>query len=412
MGEDMRKIGTLIALGLTASPALAGKPYPLGDGATITPTIDARLRYELVDQANTLKQADAVTLRIRPGLTLAVDKSLSFLVEGEGTYDIVDNYNSTVNGQTTYSTVADPKNLELNRAQVQYKTKLFTLTAGRQRINLDDQRFVGSVGWRQNEQTFDAVRGEAKLGPVALDATYSWSDRTVFGIDAGPRRAYNGNFLFLGAGGAIGKVNIKTFAYLIDYSAIEPVAANSSQTYGARANGAFKLSKKITLNYAASYATQSDYTRNPVDYSVDYLAGELGLVAGNYGLTAGYESLGSSKGKAFQTPFATLHKFNGWADMFLTTPGQGLQDFYLGSTAKFPKVKAIPGLNAGITWHYFTSDVGSQKFGKEWDAQLGFKVANKFNVLAKFADFDRTGSSKFTGDVSTRKFWLQVEYAY
>lgn len=408
----MRKFGTLIVLGLTASPALAGKPYPLGDGITVTPTLDARLRYELVDQDNNLKEADAVTVRIRPGLTFALDKTLSVLVEGEGTYDIVDNYNSTVNGLTTYSTVPDPKNLEVNRAQIQYKNKVFTLTAGRQRINLDDQRFVGAAAWRQNEQTFDAVRGEAKVGPVALDATYSWSDRTIFGIDAGPRRAYNGNFIFLGAGGALGKVNVKTFAYLLDYSAIEPVAANSTQTYGARANGAFKLSPKMTLNAAASYANQSDYTGNPVDYSVDYIAAELGLVAGNYGLTAGYELLGSSKNKAFQTPFATLHKFNGWADMFLTTPGQGLQDFYLGGTAKFPKVKAIPGLNAGITWHYFASDAGDQKFGKEWDAQVGFKVASKFNVLAKFADFDRTGVSKFTGDVSTRKFWLQVEYAY
>lgn len=263
----MYKIGTLIALGLTAGPALAGKPYPLGGDVTVTPTVDARLRYELVDQDNALSSANAVTLRVRPGLLLAIDKTLSVLVEGEGTLDIANGYNSTVNGKTTYSTVPDPKNLEVNRAQVQYKSKLFTITAGRQRINLDDQRFVGAAAWRQNEQTFDAARVETKLGPVALDATYSWSDRTVFGVDAGPRTAYNGNFFFLGAGGAVGKVNVKAFAYLLDYSTTEPVAANSTQTYGVRASGAFKLSPKITLNAAASYANQSDYTGNPVDYS-------------------------------------------------------------------------------------------------------------------------------------------------
>jgi hypothetical protein len=406
----MRKFGALAFLMLTASPAIAGKPYDLG-GVTVTPSVDGRFRYELVDQTNTLAQADAVTLRLRPSLTFGIDKSLSLLVEGEGTLAIVEDYNSTVNGKTGFATIPDPENLEINRLQLQYKSKAVTLTAGRQRINLDDQRFVGSVGWRQNEQTFDAVRGEGKIGPVLLDATYAWSQRTVFGIDAGPRRAFNGNYVFLGAGSKVGPINVKGFAYLLDYAAHEPVAANSTQTYGLRATGAFKLTPKIMLNVAASYANQSDYSLNPVDYSVDYLAGELGLVWGDYGLTAGYESLGSSKGKSFQTPLATLHKFNGWADMFLTTPGQGLQDVYLGASAKFPKVKALPGLNAAVTWHSFSSDVGGQKFGKEWDAQFGFKATKSISLLAKYAEFDRTGVSKFTGDFTTRKFWLQAEFA-
>jgi hypothetical protein len=406
----MRKSGALILLALAASPAMAGKPYDLG-GVTVTPSLDARFRYELVDQSNTLSQADALTLRARPGLTLGIDKSLSLLVEGEGTVALLEDYNSTVNGKTGFSTVPDANNLEINRIQLQYKSKLATVTVGRQRINLDDQRFVGAAAWRQNEQTFDAVRGEAKIGPVSFDGTYSWSQRTVFGIDAGPRRAYNGNYVFLGAGSKIGPVNVKGFAYLLDYASYEPVAANSTQTYGVRATGAFKLTPKITLNVAASYANQSDYSLNPVDYSVDYLAGELGLAVGNYGVTAGYELLGSSKGKSFQTPLATLHKFNGWADMFLTTPGQGLQDFYLGGTVKFPKVKALSGLNAGATWHYFKSDVGGQKFGKEWDGQIGFKLTKTVNLLAKYAEFDRIGISKFTGDFTTRKFWLQAELA-
>jgi hypothetical protein len=97
--------------------------------------------------------------------------------------------------------------------------------------------------------------------------------------------------------------------------------------------------------------------------------------------------------------------------MFLTTPGQGLQDVYLGTSAKFPKVKALPGLNAAVTWHSFSSDVGGQKFGKEWDAQFGFKATKSISLLAKYAEFDRTGVSKFTGDFTTRKFWLQAEFA-
>lgn len=408
----MRKFGALVLLTSAASPAWAGQPHDLGGGVTVTPSVDARFRYELADQATTLTQADAVTLRVRPGLIFAVDKSISLLVEGEGTFALLEDYNSTVNGKTGFASVPDPETLEINRLQLQYKSKLVTVTAGRQRINLDDQRFVGAVGWRQNEQTFDAVRAEGKAGPVSFDATYAWSQRTVFGVDAGPRRAFNGSYVFLGAGGKLGPINVKAFAYLLDYAGHEPVAANSTQTYGLRATGAFKLTPKITLNVAASYATQSDYSLNPVDYSVGYLAGELGLAVGDYGLTAGYERLGSGSGKSFQTPLATLHKFNGWADLFLTTPAQGLQDIYLGASAKFPKVKALPGLNAGLTWHAFSSDIGGQKFGKEWDAQVGFKLTKSVSLLAKYAEFDRTGASKFTGDVTTRKFWLQAELSF
>jgi hypothetical protein len=128
-------------------------------------------------------------------------------------------------------------------------------------------------------------------------------------------------------------------------------------------------------------------------------------------MTGGYELLGSSAsagvgGRAVQTPMATLHKFNGWADLFLTTPNSGLQDIYGGLAYKFGKVKALPGLNAAVTYHKFDSDFGSVDFGTEWDASLGFKLG-RVNLLAKFADYNAKGFG-----VDTRKVWLQAEIAY
>lgn len=394
-----------MAAGLMMAPSAHAKTYPVGGGLTLTPTVDARLRYEGVDQPAT--DADALTIRVRPGITLGTSAGFSVLVEGEGTLAITDHYRAApffpANG---YSVVADPENIELNRAQIQYKSKALTLTGGRQRINLDDQRFVGSVGWRQNEQTFDAVRAEATLGPVAFDGTYAWSQRTIFGVDAGPRQAYGGNFVFLGAGAGVGPVKLKAFSYLLDFDAAEPVALTSTQTYGARATAAFKLAPKATLNLAASYASQSDYKLNPGNYSAEYIAGEAGLGYGNYTLTGGYELLGSDNGAAFQTPMATLHKFNGWADLFLTTPAAGLQDIYAGFSAKFPQVKALPGLNAAVVYHDFQSDLGSVDYGSEWDAQIGFKLW-KTSLLLKYADYNAKGFG-----VDTQKFWVQLDWAY
>ncbi|HEX5537580.1 MAG TPA: alginate export family protein [Sphingobium sp.] len=397
-----------VAAASAASPVSA-KSFPVGSGLTLTPSIDARLRYENVSRPAPLQDGDAVTVRVRPGITLGTGSGFSVLVEGEGTLGIEKDYDAFPFpgfGKDGLGVIADPENIELNRAQIQYKSKAMTLTGGRQRINLDDQRFVGSVGWRQNEQTFDAVRAEATLGPVTLDGTYSWSQRTIFGIDAGRRQAYSGEFLFLGAAAALGPVKVKAFSYLLDFDAKEPVALTSTQTYGARATAAFKLAPKATLNLAASYATQSDYKLNPGSYSADYIAAEAGLGYGNYTVTGGYELLGSDNGAAFQTPLATLHKFNGWADLFLTTPAAGLQDIYVGLAAKFPQVKALPGLNAAVIYHDFQSDVGDVDYGGEWNASLGFKVW-KTSLLFKYADYDAKGFG-----VDTSKFWVQLEWAY
>jgi len=388
-----------------AAPAFAGEPIPAGPGLTIAPSIDARLRYENVDQPAT--DADALTMRIRPGITLGFGSGISVLVEGEGTLAIVDDYNDTniSNGVEPYSVVADPENIELNRAQIQYVGKAATVTVGRQRINIDDQRFVGSVGWRQNEQTFDAFTAEGKLGPVSLNGTYALAQRTIFGIDSGPRQAFDGDFFFLGAGVGLGPVKVKAFSYLLDYAANEPVANSSTQTYGARATASFKLTPKVSLDLAASYATQSDYKTNPGDYSADYIAAEAKVGFAPVSVVAGYELLGSDNGAAFQTPMATMHKFNGWADVFLNTPAAGLEDIYGGVAVKLP-VKALPGLNAAVFYHDFSSDVGSVDYGSEWDAQIGFKLLNT-GVLLKYADYDADGLG-----IDTRKIWVQLEWSY
>ena len=411
------------ALLVSASAAIAAPPKPqpgdpvkIGGGLTLDPIIDGRLRYEHVDQP--ASDADAVTLRLRAGAEVKHKSGLGFLVEAVGTLGIVNDYNAfpfaIANSQRRpgFAVVADPMTIGLNRLQVQYKFKPLTVTLGRQRINLDDQRFVGSVGWRQNEQTFDAARVEALLGPVNFDGTYSISQRTVFGIDAGPRTAYDGNFVFLSAGVKLGPVSLKGFFYLLDYDAAEQVGALSvaladTQTYGARATASFALGKATKLNLAASYARQSDWKQNPVNYAADYIAAEASIAHGPFAVTGGYEQLGSAAEiRAFQTPMATLHKFNGWADLFLVTPVSGLQDIYGGASLKLPNVKALPGLNLAVTYHRFESDFGGVHFGNEWDASFGFKLG-RMNLLAKYADYQ---ADRFS--VDTRKFWLQLDFAY
>lgn len=141
------------------------------------------------------------------------------------------------------------------------------------------------------------MRVETKLGPLLLDETFSNAQRTIYGRDAGPRTAYDGRFWFLGAAVARGPVAVKAFSYLLDYH--EPIMLIfSSQTYGLRATAAIPLAKKARLTLAASFARQSNYKSSPYRYTATYLAGEAGATLAGFGLTAGYEKLGSDNGRS------------------------------------------------------------------------------------------------------------------
>ncbi|GAA4720762.1 alginate export family protein [Sphingomonas lutea] len=390
-----------------AAHAAEADKEAMSETLQIKPIVDARLRWESVDQGEL--NADAVTLRLRAGAEVKLG-AFSLFAEGEGTVAPVNDYNAFPfpidDGQRRpqFAVVADPQNAELNRLQLQYKSEPLTATVGRQRINLDDQRWVGSVGWRQNEQTFDAARGEAKLGPASLDLTYAMAQRTIFGEDAGPQTSFRGDFVFAGIGSNLGPVEGKLFSYVLDYDE-DFFLANSSQTYGGFLNGTFPV-RAAKLSLRASYARQSDYGSNPFDFAADYWSFEGGAKLAGFTLTGGWEQLGSDNGRALQTPMATLHKFNGWADLFLTTPASGLEDAYVSVGKTFDGMKLLPGLNANVVFHQFDSAVGDVEYGTEWDASLSFKIG-KVGLLLKYADYN---AQDFGAD--TRKLWLQAEWAF
>jgi hypothetical protein len=407
-GADlMRALTPLALVSLLATPAFA-------DPIVIKPILDARLRYERVDQKPLADNADAVTARLRAGFE-AKTGAFAFLAEAEGTLAIDNHYNSGVNGRTAFPLVADPQNVELNRLQLQYRGLPKTVvTVGRQRINLDDQRFVGSAGWRDNEQTFDAARVEwSGIKNVKADVTYSWSDRTFWGIDGGNRFG-PARYQAIGGDNVFANLSLKTkigtltgFTYLIDQDE-RLVLANSNATYGGRFAGSYALQPALKLTYAASYAHQTDYARNPNRYRADYYAGELGLGIKAFSIGAGAEILGADHGAAltsFQTPLATLHKFNGWADKFLVTPPDGLKDMYGSVGYGWKKPGPFDAIALAAIYHRFSSDRNDRRYGDEIDVSASAKV-KRYTFLLKYADYQAHG---FATD--TKKFWASLEWA-
>lgn len=402
-GENMRKTIIMVALLASASPVWA-KPV------AIKPLIDVRLRYEGVDQAPIARDASAVTARVRAGFE-AKSGDFALLAEAEGVLALDENYNSGVNGKTAFPVVADPQTIGLNRLQLQYRGLPKTVvTVGRQRINLDDQRFVGGVAWRQNEQTFDAARVEwAGIKNLKVDLTYAWKVRTIWGIDGIPARpeSISGGNIFGNASLTTKLGTITAFGYAVDQDQA-PLFANSSLTYGGRFTGAHPFSKTTKLGYMLSYARQNDYGSNPNRYTASYYAGDLSLGIKAFTVGAGFEILGSAKGVAltsFQTPLATLHKFNGWADKFLVTPPNGLTDAYGSLGYGFKKVGPLNTLGFTAVYHRFGSDRLGLRYGDEINLQAVAKI-KRYTLLLKYADYQAKG---FATD--TKKFWASVEWA-
>ena len=118
-------------------------------------TTSLRIRYRLehVDQDGFDEQALASTALGRWTWTSAQANAWSFGLEADYVFVAgIEDFNSTTNGKSQFPIVADPEGGDLNQALLKYSTEGVTVTAGRQRINLGNQRFVGGVAFRQAER--------------------------------------------------------------------------------------------------------------------------------------------------------------------------------------------------------------------------------------------------------------------
>lgn len=395
----------LIATALLVCPAVT-----TAQDITLTPLLDARLRREEVTQAGLPRTADAVTLRVRPGL-LARRGDLSMLVEGEATAALIQRYDSGSNGRAPYPLVADPQNAEINRAQIGYRAGPLAATAGRQVIELADQRFVGSASFRQNQRSFDA--GRLQLGDprhLFADVTLAWSQRTTAGVNGRGTRptAIGGTDLFALAGARTPAGTLTGFAYLVDQDQVASQGHGlSSQTWGVRLTGEAQVAG-LKLAYTGSWARQGDYARNPDRYAATYWLAQAIATGGPLALTAGHEVLGASDGRALtsvQTPLASIFGFQGWADKFTTTPPDGIRDLYAGARLGRQRLGPFTAVAVSATWHRFRSDRLSRSYGREWD-MLASARRGRTTLSLRYARYEAEG---FATD--TRKLWLEAGWA-
>lgn len=362
-----------------------------------TVKLNFRYRLESVDQDGAPEDATASTLKSRLTWQSGKMGNVKLNVEVDNVTAIgFKDYNSTTNGKTQYPVVADPEGTDLNLANFMYEDDAFTFVGGRQRIVHDNQRFVGGVAWRQNEQTFDAARFIYKASDAfTIDYSYVFNVNRIFGPNDGVQPAdWHGHFHLANAKWILAKNHkLSAFAYLLDN---EVISGASSNTFGMNYVGNFGV---ITANL--SYAMQSDAGDNINDYDADYYKVELAAKLSEVKLIAGLEVLGSDNGIGFSTPLATLHKFQGFADKFLGTPGAGIEDMYISA------VTTVGGVKLVLTYHDYESEQGSMSYGSEIDFVASYKFNKHVSGLLKFAAYDADQRA-----TDTNKLWAMLNFSF
>ncbi len=441
----MRKL----ILSLAATPLILGSMAVSANAAEegfnifsdVKFTGELRPRYQFTDkETSTADAGNQITNRTNLNFTA---KMLE--VEGlSGTIELNAVNDFGTEQQSNAQVGGEAIGAKISQANIAYSAAGATGTVGRKTVNIDNQRFIGSVGWKQNFQTLDLALATYGTGKFNILAAYIYGVNAIgdmgydygqgmyyFNLDGTPNpvasgrtnsAALNASYAFMPA------VKLTGYAYLL---------GSVSDTYGVALTGNVPAGDSVKLDYRAEVAMQTASTLTTVADGTlgtgtghtDSLLGDamymnLDIGANISGFLAGlnYEYLGGAdvnddSTTQFQTPLATKHKFNGWADQFLSTPSTGLTDLNVRGGYVSPSVGQLLAV-----YHLFgaaadgTTASGIQAgdaYGQELDLLYTRAVpgVNGLTALVKgaiYMDDDKTNVT--TSDVTMA--WVQLDYKF
>lgn len=368
-----------------------------------TSNLEFRLRYENLKQQN-LNDSSALTLRSVLGFQTAKLEHTALNIELTDVATLGGMYYNPGPGnffnKSRYSLIPDAPGAGITQGKLIFNgIKSNTLVAGRQYIQLDNERFVGKVNWRQYPQSFDAFSiKNTYIKNLELFYAYAFQVDTTYGNNSSIpsyRRSLTTSFIH-GAFSGIKYTTINCYIYLNDD---HNVAINSNVLYGMRITS--KENNSILLDYTLEYALQHGMSNNPSRYSAYYAHARLGKTIDNLSGALAFEILSGSATSANQylnTVYASKHNFNGYAGVFNRTPNQGLQDYFATIAYRYKIIKAT------AIFHYFLLDKSliSKRAGQELDITLDIAITKQLVV--------NIGCSNYVRSVyaapSTKDVWI------
>ena len=383
-----------------------------------------RPRYEMANVDNlTSVAANALTVRTHLSVTAG-------LLEVEGLSATVGVQSINNLGYTDYSSpgnivlnndgkpydvIDDPQAAMITEASLNYKAGKTALHAGRSQLNLDNQRFIGTVGWRQLERSYDTLSAtNTDIENLELMAAYVYGYAGVTNVAT----TETSSVILHAKYKLADALAITAYDYMI---------ASQHDTMGIALTGASDLSS-VKLDYRAEYAIQKDASMeyqikdtkaDASYYNLDLGANFSGILAGiNYEVLSGTDGVDNKTN--FNPMLGTNHKFNGWADVFYVGnagPTGGLKDFNLRlgyANPSFGKVMAI--------YHDFASDKSMQaasgtstNLGSELDLVYSNKISfvNGLSGLLKYASYAKGDVTSFANATNDKQvFWAELDYKF
>lgn len=408
MSPPLSRGAAALLLAIAAGSAAAAEPQEAGVLEALTQgkaKLALRYRFEAVEDDAFDLGGEASTLRLALGYETKAWKGFAALVEFESVHDLGlgDRHangasGSLDNGVRGRPVIADPELTQVNQARLRFARGRTTIEAGRYALTLGNERWLGPVGWRQNHQGFDGARIEQGIGTRAR-AGYSWLG--AVNRVTGDRKPMTSH---LGYASWDVRKTLRLHATVLglDYTRSEDAGLSSltaaAGVAGSLASGAFSFPLDLELGW------QWDAAQNPTTIDEPYLRVELGAGRGRVTVKAGFERLGGSLEPghgSLQTPLATLHAWNGWADKFLTTPAAGLRDAWVSLSLALGRGK----LQAA--WHDFRADASDSRYGSEWDLLASWDLPWKQQLAAKAALYDADAHAK-----DTAKVWLYTAWSF
>ncbi|MDO9281356.1 MAG: hypothetical protein Q7T88_03115 [Methylotenera sp.] len=380
------------------------------------PTINFKLRYENVNQDGKSDTGEAFTLRSLIGWKTKPFHDVSITAEVYSLSPLNDDYNDLKKGsplasRTKYPVIADPEDYDFHQLYLEWTGfPDSSIKLGRQGMVLDNWRYVGDVRFRQNWQVFNGLSFVNKSLPnteIAL-AHYEQVKQITTKIQDANIDIANVKYSITPSTSLVG------YGYFVDWNG-KALEASSNKTLGLRLDGSQKLNDSWKILYTAEYAKQDDYKDGSKLIDNDYYRVGAGAGYADWFLRIDQEKLsGNSDNKAFQTPLGTNHLFQGWADVFLTTPNEGIEDTILIAGGK------VMDATIKAEYHFINSDrnfakVGGgtgDKYGKEFDLGVYYKFTKQISASVEYANFKEDDEYAGARKRDIEKFWLTAIYAF
>ena len=394
--------------------------------------VQLRYRYQFLDVQGFENDAHASTIRALVKYETKPIYGVSLLGEVRNVQRLGNGrlFNDSINGVSDRPTIADPDALEIDQAFIRLNDIIpeTEVSVGRRKIALNNQRFISTLPFRQNANSFDGfVIENTSLPNTTLHYSYAFNFNRAFTDDSPSGNFDEADFnLFHAEHTFSDALKLVGYGYLLgieddSFSGAERLATD---TFGVNAKGKYVLDDTWSLHYDLEYANQVENADNSENINLNYYRIVPGISYKNFRVNVGYEVLEGDGNIGFSTPLALLHAFNGFADVFVNTPTNGLEDRYINATywfrensgVKIGGYDVLKNTSFHVAYHDFSAENDGTDFGSEIDVSIKKKFGNGLTLVFEYANFQTDNdvvtstSAAFERDVN--QFYTALIYNF